>query len=307
MSNNSIHMPDDGDFVPVLDDTDRRNPFVYDPDDFDPDDLFYAENPPVPTSVSECLRHLDVFSYSNEEYALAWYVDNNREVLAEFAEQDSRVAKALVKAFNRRIAQGDSSYLTHLGGLYYMGCIVEQDYDKARELYEEAAEDGEIQGQINLGYIWEYGRCGERDLHKAYECYALAAMIADAPEAYYKIGDLYNRGLTGEPNKKLAYKFWDISYSLASKDDLIGLKGQAAFRIAKVLLEDEEEELEDLVPLGFLLQLLPEAELGIRKEIAHGGTYYAHRLEQTLAYQDEVRALINTDPQELNVRFMPLK
>lgn len=59
--------------------------------------------------------------------------------------------------------------MNDLGALYYMGDLVEQDYAKAAELYEMAADAGCFQSIINLGYIYEYGRTGKPDHTKAYQ------------------------------------------------------------------------------------------------------------------------------------------
>lgn len=279
----------------------------FDPDALDPDEAFLYREVPFPKNPQQAIEHLQLFSQSRERYALGWYVDYNREVLAELARFDRQVAEALVEGFKYRIELGDIQYLTHLGGLYYMGHIVEQDYNEARKLYERAAEKGDTQGQINLGYIWEYGRCGEQDLHKAYECYSVAAMLADAPEAWYKVGDLANRGVLGQRSVALAYKFWKKSYQIATDQDDVPICSQAAFRMAKALLEDHEAKLESRVSLMYLLNLLQEAERGLRWDIAHGASYYARRLEQTLEFQDEVRKLMARNPEDIDKRFIALR
>ena len=56
--------------------------------------------------------------------------------------------------------------MNDLGALYYMGDLVEQDYAKAAELYEMAADAGCFQSIINLGYIYEYGRTGQARPHQ---------------------------------------------------------------------------------------------------------------------------------------------
>ena len=78
--------------------------------------------------------------------------------------------------------------MNDLGALYYMGDLVEQDYAKAAELYEMAADAGCFQSIINLGYIYEYGRTGKPDHTKAYQWYSLAAALAPSSEAVYKLG-----------------------------------------------------------------------------------------------------------------------
>lgn len=59
--------------------------------------------------------------------------------------------------------------------MYYDGEGVEQDYAKAAEWFALAAEQGEIEAQYTLGYIYLNGEGVEQDLDKAVEYYQLAA------------------------------------------------------------------------------------------------------------------------------------
>ena len=68
--------------------------------------------------------------------------------------------------------------MNDLGALYYMGDLVEQDYAKAAELYEMAADAGCFQSIINLGYIYEYGRTGKPDHTKAISVFARRSACA---------------------------------------------------------------------------------------------------------------------------------
>lgn len=98
-----------------------------------------------------------------------------------------------------------------------MGDLVSQDYVRAAELYEMAMDAGCYQSIINLGYIWEYGRTGERNYEKAFRYYALAASLEPSSEAVYKLGDMYARGEYVERNVKRAYRLWRRSYDLATR------------------------------------------------------------------------------------------
>ncbi|MEE1373001.1 MAG: hypothetical protein U0J93_06445 [Parolsenella sp.] len=96
-----------------------------------------------------------------------------------------------------------------------------------------AMNHGCYQSIINLGYIWEYGRTGERDYQEAYQCYALAAALADSGEAAYKLGDMYSRGKFVERDMAKAYQLWSRSLDLA--EDIVEI-AQPAIRIAQLLL-----------------------------------------------------------------------
>ena len=126
--------------------------------------------------------------------------------------------------------------MNDLGALYYMGDLVEQDYAKAAELYEMAADAGCFQSIINLGYIYEYGRTGKPDHTKAYQWYSLAAALAPSSEAVYKLGDMFGRGRAVPQDKSKAYRLYERSLELV-RDDVEFV--QPAIRIAAMLIDPD--------------------------------------------------------------------
>lgn len=68
------------------------------------------------------------------------------------------------------VSRGDREAATDLGGYYYG----KKDYDLALKYYTMGASGGVTYAWIGLGYIWYYGRTGERDYEKAYHCFAKA-------------------------------------------------------------------------------------------------------------------------------------
>ena len=83
----------------------------------------------------------------------------------------------------------DPRYMMELGGYYY-GL---RSFDLALKYYDMAAELGFEEANECLGYVWYYGRTGERDFKKAYE-YFSKAMEKGSPIATYKIADMYKNG-----------------------------------------------------------------------------------------------------------------
>lgn len=63
------------------------------------------------------------------------------------------------------------------------------DYLTAQKYYTQAAKLGNAQAMCNLGYIYEYGRTGQRDYKKAFYCFKMAA-DKDNAVACYKVGDI---------------------------------------------------------------------------------------------------------------------
>ena len=83
----------------------------------------------------------------------------------------------------------DPRYMMALGGMYYEN----KDFDLALKYYEMAAEEDELKAFTCLGYIWYYGRTGQRDFEKAFHYYDKARMMGDMIAAY-KVADMYRNG-----------------------------------------------------------------------------------------------------------------
>ena len=83
----------------------------------------------------------------------------------------------------------DPSYMMELGGHYYD----RRKFDLALKYYELAAEYGLTEAMTCLGYIWYYGRTGEKNYEKAFYYYDKAARKGDVV-ASYKVADMYRNG-----------------------------------------------------------------------------------------------------------------
>ena len=70
--------------------------------------------------------------------------------------------------------------MNNLGLLYDNGQGVAQDYVKAREWYEKAADKGDAGAMSNLGALYDNGRGVAQDYAKAREWYEKAADKGDA-------------------------------------------------------------------------------------------------------------------------------
>ena len=83
----------------------------------------------------------------------------------------------------------DSDYMVDLGGMYYE----QKRFDLALKYYEMAAESGNLYAISNLGYVWYYGRTGERNFEKSFYYFDKARQMGDVIAAY-KIADMYKNG-----------------------------------------------------------------------------------------------------------------
>ncbi|MBP5273644.1 MAG: sel1 repeat family protein [Abditibacteriota bacterium] len=84
---------------------------------------------------------------------------------------------------------GDPDVINELGAFYYG----KRMFDLALRYYELAAEKGNLYATSNLGYIWYYGRTGEKDYQKAFYYFDKASRMGDLIAAY-KVADMYKNG-----------------------------------------------------------------------------------------------------------------
>ena len=85
--------------------------------------------------------------------------------------------------------------MMYLGGVYYEN----KDFDLALKYYEMAATFDYDPAYECLGYIWYYGRTGERDFKKAFEYFSKLMDKGDMV-ATYKVADMYKNGYYVEKN-----------------------------------------------------------------------------------------------------------
>ena len=82
-----------------------------------------------------------------------------------------------------------SDYMVDLGGYYYG----KRQFDLALKYYELAAEYGNRYAISDLGYIWYYGRTGQKNYEKAFYYFDKARQMGDIIAAY-KVADMYKNG-----------------------------------------------------------------------------------------------------------------
>ena len=90
----------------------------------------------------------------------------------------------------------DSDFMVELGAMYYE----EREFELALDYYEMAAEYGNLYAISNLGYIWYYGRIGEKDYEKAFYYFDKARQMGDLIAAY-KVADMYKNGFHVEKDE----------------------------------------------------------------------------------------------------------
>jgi hypothetical protein len=88
----------------------------------------------------------------------------------------------------RKAEQGDAEGQYNLGMLYYEGHGVRQDYATARQWWEQAAAQGNAAAQYNLGMLYRKGRGVPQDDVQARQWYAKAAAQGDEARSCQSMG-----------------------------------------------------------------------------------------------------------------------
>ena len=78
--------------------------------------------------------------------------------------------------WNRLAGDGDADSQNGLGFIYQKGLGVLRDYARAIQLYTAAAEQGHANAANNLGYMYTQGQGVPRDYVRAYSWYSMAAI-----------------------------------------------------------------------------------------------------------------------------------
>ena len=130
-----------------------------------------------------------------------------------------------IARLKKRVEANDANAIYYLGLYYALGwdplecCGLQQDYNKAIELWTWAAELGSSTARSGLGQAYFEGLGVEKDAKKASHHYELAAM-AGHEVARYKLGFIeYEAG-----NIERAIKHWMISASAGHRMSMKGIK-----------------------------------------------------------------------------------
>lgn len=122
---------------------------------------------------------------------------------------------------------GDMMYL---GGYYYEI----KKFDLALKYYELAATYDYDPAYECLGYIWYYGRSGERDYKKAFE-YFSKLMEKGNPISTYKVADMYKNGYYVEKNQaKYEQIMEDLYPRVKNMPDVFDPIPEVYTRLAKI-------------------------------------------------------------------------
>ena len=124
-----------------------------------------------------------------------------------------------------------------LGGYYYE---IKQ-FDLALKYYEMAASYDYDEAYECLGYIWYYGRTGERDYKKAFE-YFSKMMAKGNLQATYKVADMYKNGYYVEKDQAKYEEIIEGLYKKIQKcRNVFDPVPEVCTRLAKIRLDHGKE------------------------------------------------------------------
>ena len=127
------------------------------------------------------IQQLNKPDFTNEDMEQIWQEHKRMEDLI------SKMEELIQKP------QEDAEFQNELGCMYFEGKDVEQDYGKAAEWFQKAAEQGHANAQRYLGYMYYHGKGVEQDHGKAAEYWRKAAEQGIAV-AQFNLGYAYDEG-----------------------------------------------------------------------------------------------------------------
>lgn len=174
----------------------------------------------------------------------------NKSVTTE--EDEFRMVEALMFIFKET---RECKPILYLGGYYYG----KKDFELALKYYDMAAGLGSNEANLYLGYVWYYGRTGQRDYKRAYECFDAvrqAKVGKDVEhgqvtkdqqiEASLKIADMYKNGYHVEKNKdeyeKIINKLFKEMKDFYDEHDVFRNYVEVGLRKAKIYEEEGNVE-----------------------------------------------------------------
>lgn len=149
------------------------------------------------------------------------------------------VLEKVLECYELCVEQNMPAAALNLGTMYYMGRVVNQDFEKAAHYYKIAADAGLLRAICNLGYCYYYGRHQDVDYKKAYEYFLKGALLHNDVNCLYKLGDMYLNGYAVEKNPAYAFmlyeRAWDIASDFNKENDYC--RPDVQFRMGKCYLK----------------------------------------------------------------------
>lgn len=230
-----------------------------------------------------------------------------------------------INELKQRAAAGNADALNELGKAYLSGKEVAQDYVQARKLFEKSAAQNFPAGQTNFGRMLVFGKGGAQDIKRgvalyeqaiaagthaaaynlatlleegkrvpkniprAIELYELAAQNADYFAPQYRLGEIYRRGKTGEPELSKAIQWYREAAKRGHTD--------AKYQLALLLLSEHPGDTTD----AQAFVLLTAAEIAGHNKAALKARTLEHKLGLNFSPSDKknIYTLLNLSAKDL--------
>jgi uncharacterized protein len=118
--------------------------------------------------------------------------------------------------------KGDLGAQYNLGGIYFQGLGVAQDFKKARKWLMLSAEQGDDRAMYNLGVIYLQGAGITKNPEKAFSLFESSAKKGNV-KAQNALGEMFAFGDGITKNFVQAFKWWSIAYVNGDKGVLRNL------------------------------------------------------------------------------------
>lgn len=105
---------------------------------------------------------------------------------------------------------GNIAAEVNLGGMYYRGAGVPQDFALAAKLWQKAADDGSPEGEVNLATLYMEGHGVAQDYEEARHILRHAARQGSG-HAQFMIGAMFEKGLGVTPDNIVAFKWYSVA------------------------------------------------------------------------------------------------
>lgn len=117
---------------------------------------------------------------------------------------------------------GDAYSKLNLGNMYYEGIGVKKDYAKAKKYYEEAIKEGSVYAYTNMGLLYENGFGIDKNYNTAIQWYKKGAK-KDDPRAIRNLGVFYSNGYGVTQDYSKAKEYFEKAIELGNSKALINL------------------------------------------------------------------------------------
>ena len=161
-----------------------------------------------------------------------------------------------------------------LGLMYFQGKDVAQDYAKAREWFEKAAQQGHVKAQYNLGLMYDHGKGGAQDYAKAREWYEKAAQQGLA-KAQYNLGVMYDEGIGGPQDYAKAREMYGKAVQI----------GDSQSELLLHLIQDRETGTQQSEINSVIRQPFHETEKSQKPGVLHGPDWLLSKNKDYYAMQ----------------------